>query len=75
MTDFRQIISILNWNDEAYVLLFYWELKDEVKNELAKIEWLDNLDDIIRIAVQIDNQLWKRQQEKKKRNSWKRQHN
>ena len=37
-TDFRQIISILNWNDKAYMLLFYQKLKDEVKNELVKIE-------------------------------------
>ena len=36
--DFRQIIFILDWNDEAYVSLFYQELKNEVKNELVKIE-------------------------------------
>ena len=53
------------------MLLFYQELKDEVKNELAKIEWSDDLDDMIKIAVQIDNHLWERQQKRKKRNSWK----
>ena len=57
MMNFRQIISILDWNDEVYVLLFYQELKDEIKNELAKIEWSDNLDKMIKIAVQIDNHL------------------
>ena len=53
--DFRQIIFILDWNDEVYVLLFYQELKDRVKNELAKIKWSDDLDDIIKIVIQIDN--------------------
>ena len=72
--DFRQIIFILNWNDKIYVLLFYWELKDEVKNKLAKIEWSDDLDDMIRITVWINNQLWKKQQEKKKKNSWRKQY-
>ena len=72
VTDFRQIISVLDWNDEIYVSLFYWELKDEVKNELAKIEWLDDLNDMIKIAVWIDNHLWKKQQKRKKRNSWER---
>ena len=75
VTDFRQIISILDWDDEVYVSLFYWELKDEVKNKLAKIKWSDNLDDMIKIAVWIDNCLWKRQQKRKKRNSWRKQHN
>ena len=38
ITDFKQIISILDWNDEAYVSLFYWELKNEIKNKLTKIK-------------------------------------
>ena len=67
--DFKQIISILDWNNEIYVLLFYQELKDEVKNELAKIKWSDDLDDMIKITVWIDNCLWEKQQKKKKRNS------
>ena len=65
MTDFRQIASILNWNDKMYVSLFYWELKNEIKDELVKIEWSNDLDDMIKIAVWIDNWLWKRQQEKR----------
>ena len=61
MTDFRQIIFILDWDDKVYVSLFYQELKDEVKNKLAKIEWSNNLNDMIKIAVWIDNCLWERQ--------------
>ena len=41
------------------MLLFYQELKNEVKNELIKIEWSDNLDEMTKIIVQIDNYLWK----------------
>ena len=69
--DFKQIVSILDWDDEVYMSLFYQELKDEVKNELAKIEWSDNLDEMIKIAVWIDNYLWERQQKKKKKIFWK----
>ena len=72
--DFRQITSILDWNDEIYVLLFYWELKDEIKNKLAKIKWSDDLNDMIKIIIWINNCLWKRQQKRKKENSWKKQH-
>ena len=71
--EFRQIVSVLDWNDEVYVSLFYWELKNEVKNKLTKIEWLNDLNDMIRIVVWIDNQFWKRQQEKRKENSWRNQ--
>ena len=53
------------------MLLFYQELKNEIKNELVKIEWSDNLDNMIKIVVWIDNHLWERQQKKKKENSWK----
>ena len=49
--DFRQIIFILDWNNEVYVSLFYWELKNEVKNKLAKIKWSDDLDDMIKIII------------------------
>ena len=38
ITNFKQIVSILDWNNETYVLLFYQKLKDEVKNKLAKIK-------------------------------------
>ena len=50
-TEFKQIVSVLNWNNKIYVSLFYWELKDEIKNKLMKIEWSDNLDDMIKITV------------------------
>ena len=70
---FRQIVSVLDWNDEVYVSLFYWELKDKIKNKLMKIEWSNDLDDMIRIAVWINNWFWKKQQEKRKENLWKNQ--
>ena len=38
ITEFKQIISVLDWNDKMYVSLFYWKLKNEIKNELTKIE-------------------------------------
>ena len=35
---FRQIVSVLDWDNEMYVSLFYWELKDRIKNKLTKIK-------------------------------------
>ena len=56
-----------------YVSLFYQEFKNEIKNKLTKIEWLNDLNDMIRITVCINNWFWKKQQEKRKENSWKNQ--
>ena len=53
--EFRQIVSVLDWNDEVYVSLFYWELKNEVKDELTKIEWSDDLNKMIKIIIWINN--------------------
>ena len=55
IANFRQIISILNWDDKTYVSLFYQELKNRIKNKLIKIKWSDDLNEMIRIAIQINN--------------------
>ena len=48
---FKQIVFVFDWNDKMYVSLFYWEFKNEIKNELMKIEWSDDLDNMIRITI------------------------
>ena len=48
--------------------------KNEIKNKLIKIKWSNNLNKMIKIAVQINNHLWKKQQKKKKKNFWEKQH-
>ena len=35
-TEFRQIISVLDWNNKAYMMMYYWELKNENKDEIVK---------------------------------------
>ena len=62
--EFRQIISVLDWDKETYISLFYRKLKNQIKNELAKIEWSDNLNEMMLITTWINNKLWERQLEK-----------
>jgi Retrotransposon gag protein/Zinc knuckle len=63
-SEFRKITSKLDWNDEAYMAQYYQGLKDALKDELARQESPDDLDELIRIAVRIDNRLYERKLEK-----------
>jgi hypothetical protein len=68
-TEFLQVTSRLDWDDEAYIAIFYEGLKDGVKDEIVKIEWPKELTDMIEAAVKIDNRMWERKMEKQGNNS------
>ncbi|OAX77998.1 hypothetical protein ACJ72_07697, partial [Emergomyces africanus] len=60
------IVSHLDWNDEALAASYYQELKDEIKDEIARVEQRSfTLTEMIEIAVRIDNRLYEQQLEKK----------
>jgi hypothetical protein len=65
-SEFQQIITKLTWDDEAYVEVFYNGLKEDVKDEIARMdERPSELSKMIEKAVRIDDRLWDRKQEKK----------
>ena len=52
-------------NDEGLMQLFYEGLKEEVKDELYRLDRPATLDEYIEIAVRIDDRLYARKQQKK----------
>lgn len=67
-TKHQQISSHLDWNDEALADSVYQGLKDEVKDEIAKIpKRPDSYLKMIEIAVRIDNRLYERRMERRHR--------
>ena len=52
-------------NDEGLIQLFYKGLKEEVKDELYRLDRPATLDEYIEIAIQIDDRLYVRKQQKK----------
>ena len=62
---FRQIISKLDWDDDAYIAQFYQGLKDEIKDEVARMDRPSELADYIELVVRIDNRLYERRMERK----------
>ena len=58
--EFQQIISHLDWDEDAYIAIFEDGLKDDVKDELVRIERPSELSNMIETAVRIDNRLYER---------------
>ena len=49
--------------------MYYWELKNENKDEIVK-DWSDSLDKMIEEMIKINNQLWKRKLKKNNKKEW-----
>lgn len=64
---FRQVTSNLDWEDEPLIARFYEGLKDDVKDELIKLDRPEGLTEYIEMAVRIDERLYERRMERSKR--------
>lgn len=62
--EFRQVASHLGWDDEPLMAQFYEGLRDDVKDEVVKLDRPDDLGTYIELAVKIDDRLYERRQEK-----------
>ncbi|KAI6813192.1 hypothetical protein KC342_g16956 [Hortaea werneckii] len=63
---FREYSCKTGWNDQALTTMYYRGLKDNVKDELMRSGAAQNtLDRMIEAAIEIDDKLYERQQEKR----------
>jgi hypothetical protein len=70
-SEFLQIISYLDLPDRAYIPYFEAGLKSDVKDELARIDRPGTLDQLIKVAVKIDNRNSERRRERQEMDQWK----
>lgn len=64
--DFKYIVAKLNINDISKINKYYSGLKDDVKDELAKILNLPtNFNKYTRLAIKINHRLFKQKKEKR----------
>ena len=54
-----------DWNDEAQMAVYYKGFKEIVKNDIAKQERPENLEEMFLLAIRIDQRLYKRRLERK----------
>ena len=66
-SNFRQLASDINWDEEALVNQFYWGLRDDVKDLLLTLPDLQTLNEAISQAVRCDNRLFQRRQDQRPR--------
>lgn len=64
--EFKRLQAKIDWNDASLMAAYYQGLKDRVKDEIARRDRPNDLHEMIEIAVQIDNRLYEREQEKQK---------
>jgi hypothetical protein len=64
----------VDWNKKVYVSAAIGGLKDYVWDELARMEWLEWLDQLTEIAVKIDNCYYEWKMEKWEIDAWRKGH-
>ncbi|PGG94928.1 hypothetical protein AJ80_10088 [Polytolypa hystricis UAMH7299] len=66
LAEFQRLAAVLDWNDSALAGAAYDGLKEEVKDEIARLEEQPNmLSEMIKHAVHIDTRIWERHLEQK----------
>lgn len=65
-SEFRNLISILGWEDDGQLRDNYYQgLKDHVKDTMISHAAPTTLDELITLSIDLDKRYWQRQMEKK----------
>ncbi len=56
--EFQQIAALMNWDNDALVLQYYWELNETIKDEIVRMNWPEKLQNMINIFINIDSHQW-----------------
>lgn len=67
-TEFRRLSMQLTWNNDALVSQFILNLKEHVKDELARLAPINDLNAVIAKSIEIDNRQFSRMQHKQQIN-------
>lgn len=70
VAEFQQIISHLNWDEETYISFLEDGFKEDVKDELARMERPNTLKKLIDVAVRIDNRMYDRKMRRQEIQQW-----
>ena len=56
--EFQQIAALMNWDDNALVLQYYWGLNKTIKDEIVRMNWPEELQNMINIFININSHQW-----------------
>jgi len=56
--EFQRIAALMNWDDDALVLQYYWGLNETIKDEIVRMNWPEELQNMINIFININSHQW-----------------
>jgi len=56
---FQWIAVLTDWDDNTLILQYYWELNEAIKDEIVRMNWSEELQNMINIFINIDSHQWK----------------
>src|SRR5271155_5261452 len=65
-SEFRRLASYTGWNSSALLFQFEHGLKEELKDELAKSDPIDDLNHLMSTVIKIDDRLFERKRAKER---------
>ncbi len=57
--EFQQIAVLTDWDDDALILQYYWGLNETIKDEIVRMNWSEELQNMINIFININSCQWK----------------
>ncbi len=58
--EFQRIAALMDWDDDALVSQYYWGLNETIKDEIARMDRPEELQDMIDTFINIDSRQWER---------------
>jgi len=62
--EFQRIAALTDWDDDALVSQYYWGLNETIKDEIARMDRPEELQDMIDTSINIDSRQWERRMER-----------
>ncbi len=59
VAEFQWIAALMNWDNNALVLQYYWGLNETIKDKIVRMNWPEELQNMINIFININSHQWK----------------
>ncbi len=59
--EFQQIAALMDWDNDALILQYYWGLNETIKDEIVRMNQPEELQNMINTFININSCQWKQQ--------------
>ncbi len=61
VTEFQQVAALTDWDNDTLVSQYYWGLNEAIKDEIVRMNWPEELQNMINIFININSCQWEQQ--------------